>query len=163
VGSGAGFPGLPLKILYPDLELTLVESIGKKAGFLKAVTAALGLNDVLVQGERAELLGHMDAHRGRYDWAVARAVASLSVLAEYLLPFCRVGGRVIAMKGKRAAEEIDSALAAVEVLGGDQPALHPVQLPGADDTHYLVVINKVAETPLSYPRRPGLPAKHPLK
>ena len=106
IGSGAGFPGLPLKILYPDLRLTLVDSVAKKARFLGLVAAELGLREVTVIAKRAEVLGQDPIHREQYDWATARAVAELRVLAELLLPLCRVGGRVLAQKGGSAAEEL---------------------------------------------------------
>jgi 16S rRNA (guanine527-N7)-methyltransferase len=162
VGSGAGFPGLPLKILYPELALTLVESVSKKVHFLEEVVRELGLAGVSICDERAETLGQDPAHRERYDWATARAVAALRVLVEYTLPLCRVGGHVLAQKGESARDEAAAAAEALSVLGGGPPSFHPIALPGREITHYLVVIPKVAATPVQYPRRPGRPAKRPL-
>lgn len=162
VGAGAGFPGLPLKIAFPDLRLTLVESVGKKANFLTLVAAELELRDVTVLAERAEVVGQLPLHREQYDWAAARAVADLRVLLEYLLPLCRVGGSALAQKGTAAAQEVEMARAAIAILGGGTPVLHPVQLPQQEHLHYLVTIPKVKETPVSYPRRTGVPGKRPL-
>ena len=162
VGAGAGFPGLPLKILFPHMHLTLVESVTKKARFLETVIQELALTEVLVLDARAEVVGQDNACREAYDWAIARAVAPLNLLAEYLLPLCRVGGRVLAMKGERGPSEVEVALRAISTLGGGQPKLHPVRLPQRDELSYLIVIEKTAHTPSRYPRRPGMPAKRPL-
>lgn len=162
VGSGAGFPGLPLKILFDSLELTLIESVAKKARFLEAVVESLGLSGVQVLAERAEAIAHQPQHRQGYDWAVARAVASLPVLLEYLLPFCRLGGRALAQKGGGVAHEVKKAQNALKVLGGGPASLHPVVLPGVLDQGYLVVVEKIAPTPVDYPRSSGRPAKRPL-
>ena len=162
VGSGAGFPGFPLKILFPGMQLTLVESVAKKGRFLEVAAAELGLEDVSVIVERAEVLGQLPTERGRYDWAVARAVAPLNVLAEYLLPFCRPGGRMLAMKGDRAAEESKAADRAIEAMGGGEPVLHPIRLPGRPESRYVIVVEKVGPTPEQYPRRAGVPGKRPL-
>lgn len=162
VGTGAGFPGLPLKILYPRLRLTLVESVSKKTRFLEALVAELGMQDVTILDERAENVARQEAHRAQYDWAVARAVAELRVLVEYLLPLCRPGGRALAQKGERARAEAEEAADAIKKLGGAWPTFHSVSLPGRDVTHYLVVVEKVDRTPAKYPRRPGRPAKRPL-
>ena len=162
VGAGAGFPGLPLKILYPALSLTLVESVAKKARFLAAVTEDLGLAGVEIAAERVENLGHMAGHRGAYDWAVARAVAALPVLAEYLLPLCKIGGHMLAQKGPNAPAEIEGAAAAVALLGGGQPVLHETTIPGLPESRFLVVVEKVKATPDNYPRPPGTPAKRPI-
>lgn len=162
VGAGAGFPGLPLKILFPRLELTLVESMAKKARFLETVVAALGMTGAIVMVDRAENVGRMPDHRERYDWAVARAVAALPTLAEYLLPLCRVGGRMLAQKGPKATAEVEQAAWAIEALGGQLARVLDVQVPGLDETRSLVVAVKVALTPADYPRRPGVPGKSPL-
>ncbi|MDX1616744.1 MAG: 16S rRNA (guanine(527)-N(7))-methyltransferase RsmG [Candidatus Promineifilaceae bacterium] len=163
VGSGAGFPGLPLKILFPELALTLVESVAKKALFLETVIDELGLGRVMVLNERAETIGARSHQRERYDWAVARAVAHLSVLAEYLLPLVRVGGHLLAQKGPHVEEEIKVAKGAISKLGGGAVSVHTVQLPAREQTHTLIVAPKVAPTPPAYPRRPGRPAKRPLR
>lgn len=162
IGSGAGFPGLPLKIAFPHLQVTLVESVAKKTSFLQALVAELGLTQVQILAERAELLAHQPAHRARYDWAVARAVADMRVLAEYLLPFCRLGGFMLAQKGENAAVETAAAAHAIHLLGGGEAHLHPLALPGTTDLHYLVTVEKCAPTPETYPRRPGMAAKRPL-
>lgn len=162
VGTGPGFPGLPLKILYPDLQLTLVESVTKKTRFLKAVVEHLGLTGVRILDQRAETLGQQPEHRAQYDWATGRAVAALRVLVEYLLPFCKVGGHVLAQKGESALAEAEEAAPAIAKLGGGEPSFHSIQLPEREEIHYLVVIAKVTETPSAYPRRPGRPAKRPL-
>lgn len=158
VGTGPGFPGLPLKILYPELKLTLVESVGKKARFLKAVVESLALRDVDIQAQRAETLGQDPIFREQYDWVVARAVAALPVLAEYLLPLCRVGGNVLAQKGETAPQEVQTAQTAVSQLGGAIPQLTPSPI----QTGYFVLIQKVGPTPAKFPRRPGMPLKRPI-
>ncbi len=162
VGSGAGFPGIPLKILYPTLRLTLVESVGKKAAFCRHVVDALKLEDVEVVTARAEEVGQMPAHREGYDWAVARAVANLPVLAEYLLPLVRVGGAMLAQKGGSGPVEAHAADNALKLLGGRLRQLIPLTLPGVVEERYLVVVDKVSATPPQFPRKPGIPAKKPL-
>lgn len=162
IGTGAGFPGIPIKIMYPKLQLTLVESVGKKAEFCRHVVKILDLPGVEVIQERAEVLGQDPVYRERYDWAVARAVAILPVLAEYLLPLVRVGGSMLAMKGESGPAEAHRAEHALRVMGGHLRQLMPVTLPGVAEERYLVVIDKVAATPNSYPRKVGVPAKRPL-
>jgi 16S rRNA (guanine527-N7)-methyltransferase len=162
IGTGAGFPGIPIKILYPKMQLTLVESVGKKAEFCRHVVRILDLQGVDVVQERAESLGQHPSHREQYDWAVARAVAILPVLAEYLLPLVRVGGSMLAMKGESGPAEAHSAERALRVLGGHLRQLLPVTLPGVAEERYLVVIDKVAATPNGYPRKVGTPSKRPL-
>lgn len=161
VGAGAGFPGLPLKILRSEIRLTLVESVEKKAAFLRHIVAELGLERVEVLAARAEAVGRDPAQREQYDLATARAVADLRVLAEYCLPLCRVGGRFLAPKGAQIEHELQAALAAIEMLGGRLVAVEPVALPGVEP-RTLVVIAKDAPTPPAYPRGVGAPAKRPL-
>src|SRR4030042_3113909 len=144
IGTGAGFPGIPIKIIYPKMQLTLVESVGKKAEFCRHVVKILDLQGVEVVQERAETIGQNGSYREQYDWAVARAVAILPVLAEYLLPLVRVGGSMLAMKGESGPAEAHSAERALRVLGGHLRQLMPVTLPGAAVERYLVVIDKVA-------------------
>lgn len=162
VGTGAGFPGLVLKIACPGIQLTLVESVGKKADFCRHVVQTLGLDNVMVLTERAEVVGSLPAHREKYDWAVARAVAAMPILAEYLLPLVRVGGNMLAMKGESGPAEAHSAEHALLLLGGHLRQLVPVTLPGVVEERYLVVVNKTAATPPAYPRHVGIPSKKPL-
>jgi len=162
VGTGAGFPGLPLKILYPSIQLTLIESVGKKANFCRHMVEVLKLDATEVITARAEDLGQMPAHREAYDWAVARAVADLPTLAEYLLPLVQVDGAMLAQKGQSAPAEVHKAGNALKILGGAMRQLLPVTLPGVVEERYLVVVDKIAATPDGYPRKPGIPAKKPL-
>ena len=162
VGTGAGFPGIPLKILYPNLKLTLVESVGKKAMFCQHIVRVLGLEHVEVIQARAEDLGQEAGHREKYDWALARAVANMNVLSEYLIPLAKVGGTVLAQKGESGPAEAQSAEEAMRLLGGKLKQLIPVNLPGVADDRYLVLVEKVAATPPKFPRKPGIPMKQPL-
>jgi 16S rRNA (guanine527-N7)-methyltransferase len=162
IGSGAGFPGLPLKILFPELELTLVDSVAKKMRFLEHVVNELRLRRVTFVVDRAEAIGQDAAFREQYDWAAARAVAELRVLVEYLLPLCRVGGQALAQKGESAMTEVAAASPAIAALGGGEAQVSTVRLPGMSQVHHLVVIPKLRPTDGRYPRRPGIPAKRPL-
>jgi 16S rRNA (guanine527-N7)-methyltransferase len=162
VGTGAGFPGIALKILYPSMRLTLVESVEKKANFCRHVVKTLALENVEVLSARAEDVGQMSAHREKYDWAVARAVAAMPVLAEYLLPLVKLGGGILAQKGESGPAEAQAAEKALKMLGGRLRQLVKVELPGVADERYLVIVDKIAATPPGYPRRAGIPAQKPL-
>jgi len=162
VGSGAGFPGIPLKIVQPDLRLVLVESVEKKAVFCKHILQILDLNDAEVVVDRAEALGQNKLYREQFDCAVARAVAALPVLLEYLLPLVRVEGIVIAQKSASVEEEIAQAKNACAILGGREMQIEQVTIPGVDAPRNLVIIQKIKPTPAGYPRRVGTPAKKPL-
>lgn len=161
IGSGAGFPGIPLKLLVPSMRLTLVESVGKKAAFLQHIVHLLKLADVGVLQARAEQIGHEAHQREHYDIATVRAVGELRVLAEYALPLLRVGGRLLAPKGGDVAQEVDTAARALAVLGGRLLAVEPVRLPGVAP-RTLVLLEKIAATPPHYPRAVGVPARRPL-
>jgi 16S rRNA (guanine527-N7)-methyltransferase len=162
VGTGAGFPGLPLKIICPIINMTLIESVGKKTAFCQHIIQTINLQKVNILQERAETLASHPDMREKNDWAIARAVASLPVLVEYLLPLVRVGGFALAMKGESGPAEAQSAEQAIHILGGQIQQLIPVTLPSVEDERYLVVIEKTAATPERYPRRVGIPAKRPL-
>lgn len=162
IGTGAGFPGIPLRIFYPEMKLTLVDSVGKKADFCRLVCDTLNLKNVTVLKDRSEELGADKNTREKYDAATARAVAVLPVLCEYLLPLVKVGGVMLAQKGESAPEEVKTAAAAIQKLGGGEPELTEVTLPGVEGSRYLVKIPKIKATPAGYPRRTGLPLKKPI-
>ncbi len=159
VGSGAGFPGLPLKILRPELETTLLDSQKKRVGFLADTCAALGFPDVKCLHARAE---ESTGLRGKYDFALSRAVARLNLLCELCLPLVRVGGAFLAMKGPEPRSEIDEAARAVSILGGQLGKTFYYDVPGTDVRHSVVVVKKVAPTPEKYPRRFAKIQKQPL-
>jgi 16S rRNA (guanine527-N7)-methyltransferase len=163
VGTGAGLPGIALKILYPNMPLTLVESVGKKVDFCRHVVTVLGLEKVEVIQGRAEEVGQQPKHRERYDWAVARAVANLPILVEYLLPLVRVGGGMLAQKGESGPAEAQTAEKAARLLGGHIRQLITLNLPGVAEDRHLIVVDKKSATPPNYPRRVGVPSKTPLK
>ncbi len=162
VGTGAGFPGLPLKIARPELEVTLVDSVGKKCRFLEEVIGALGLSGAAVIADRAEEMGHQRGHRQHYDWATARALGRMPILLEYLLPLVKIGGTLVAQKGESAIEETTEAANAIRLLGGRLREVRLARLGDVAQAHHLVVIDKIAATPITYPRRAGLPVKKPL-
>lgn len=162
IGSGAGFPGVPLKVVCPTWGMVLVESVGKKAQFLRHLVSVLALEDVRVEHARAEELGRDPFHREQYDLVVARAVADLQVLAEYALPLLRRGGLLAAHKGSRAEQEVWEAEKALRVLGGNVVRVLSYELPGVVEPRRIVLVEKRSATPAPYPRRPGLPQKRPL-
>lgn len=162
VGAGAGFPGLPLRLVRPYIELTLLEATTKKTTFLEHLVTRLNLGNVRILNTRAEDAGQSAPSREGFDVVLARAVAQMPTLSEYMLPLCKVGGRCIALKGETAAAEVQQADNALRILGGHLEKVIPVELPQVPETHNLVVIQKVAATPPQYPRRPGMPTKRPL-
>jgi 16S rRNA (guanine527-N7)-methyltransferase len=162
VGTGAGFPGIPLKIYFPQLQLTLLDSLQKRTEFLKKVVTELEMFDVEILHGRAEDYGRNDLYRELFDLALSRAVAELRVLNEFCLPFVKVGGHFIAMKGPKIAEERDAAVRATEVLGGKEDAVYQIELPYTQTKHFLYVVKKITHTPEIYPRRAGIPGKRPL-
>ncbi|MFQ5578170.1 MAG: 16S rRNA (guanine(527)-N(7))-methyltransferase RsmG [Anaerolineae bacterium] len=162
VGSGPGLPGLALKIARPHIQLTLVEATGKKVAFLQQVLSLLALNDITVLHSRAETAGRDPAHRAQYQLAVARAVAPLRVLAEYMLPLLQVRGLMLAQKGTDPSVEVAAAANALGILGGRHRQTLPVSVPNLNAARHLVLIEKTRPTPRAYPRKPGLPAKKPI-
>lgn len=162
VGTGAGFPGLPVKIMRPALQMTLLEASHKKIAFLEHLIATLRLENVELVGARAEDVGQDARYRERYDLVLARAVAELSELVEYCLPLCRVGGYVVAQKGADIEVELRKAENAIHLLGGRLREVKRLQMPGLRDARSLVLVDKVESTPVKYPRRAGMPKKRPL-
>lgn len=163
VGTGAGFPGLPLKIFQPEMKLTLLDSLNKRVKFLQCVADALQLSDTEVIHARAEEGARQKKYREAYDIAVSRAVARLPVLCEYCLPYVKQGGWFIALKGMQYQEESEEAVRAIEVLGGKIEKTLPVKLPGLADQRAVIYIKKVKKTPAAYPRKAGTPEKNPLQ
>jgi len=161
VGSGAGFPGLPLAIARPDLRVLLLDSLQKRVNFLADVAAALGLDNLSAVHERAEIAAHQPGLRGQFDYTVARAVAPLPVLCELCLPFVREGGFFLPQKGGSTADELEKAAAAIETLGGQIAGTRPVALPMAGQ-HTITIIKKIRQTPPEYPRKPAKITKMPL-
>ena len=164
LGAGAGFPGVPLKIAFPGIRLTLVESVGKKTAFLRDLVEKLGLAEVDVLTTRAEELARVEGYRGQFDVALARGVGALPVLIEYALPLCKGHGKLLAWKGKDGPAEAEASANALAVLGGKIAGLHSVNAvsPPLPPDRWLVCVEKVRRTPGRYPRRVGVPAKQPL-
>lgn len=162
IGSGAGFPGLPLKIVYPHLEITLLDSLNKRCVFLEEVAQELALDKVTVIHDRAEMLARHKEYREKFDIATARAVASLSIITEYCLPFVKVGGYFIAPKGKDGEIELGRAKNAILLVGGEVEKINLYELPDDIGQRYNILIKKVSITLPKYPRRAGLPEKKPL-
>ena len=162
LGTGAGFPGMPLKIMFPDLKITLADSLNKRILFLDEVITELGLTDIQTVHARAEDLAHDPKYREQYDYCVSRAVANLSSLSEYCLPFVRIGGSFISYKSGEIEEELSAAKKAIFLLGGQFEQVIPFQLEGTDLSRSFVVIKKEKKTAKTYPRKSGMPTKKPL-
>lgn len=161
LGTGAGFPGIPLKIAFPELEITLMDSLNKRILFLDEVIAKLGLTGVSTVHARAEELARKEEYREKFDLCVSRAVANLSTLEEYCLPFVKIGGKFISYKSGEIEEEIDNSKKACYLLGGELNQVHKFEL--EDNKRSFIIVNKVKKTPKTYPRKAGTPSKQPLK
>ena len=162
VGAGAGFPSIPLKICFPHLKVTIVDSLNKRITFLNTLAVALELTDVAFYHDRAEIFGKNEKFRHQFDVVMARAVAKTSVLSEFCLPLVRTNGTFIAMKGANVDEELKEAHDAIEILGGEVESVETFSLPADSGVRNIVFINKKRKTPKKYPRKPGVPAKNPL-
>lgn len=163
IGTGAGFPGMVLKIFYPDIQFTLLDSLNKRVGFLKEVADELSLNKIDAVHGRAEDYARQPNHREKYDLCVSRAVANLSTLAEYSLPFVKKGGYFVAYKAEDCLDEVKAAEKAISMLGGKIENTVMYKIPNSDITRAFVIIKKVNSISGKYPRKAGLPAKEPLK
>ena len=163
IGTGAGFPGIPLAIMNKYNEITLMDSLNKRIVFLNDVIDKLKLNNVKAIHSRAEELARNKNHREKYDVAVSRAVANLSTLVEYMLPFVRIGGKCICMKGPNIEEELKNAKKAIKELGGEVIKIENFKLPESDNERNIVIIKKIRETSSKYPRKSGTPSKEPIK
>ena len=163
VGTGAGFPGIPLSIMNPTLKITLVDSLNKRLIFLQEVINELDLKNVELVHARAEEFGRNKKYREKFDIATSRAVANLATLSEYLLPLVKINGKVISMKAGNASQEIEGAKKAIKTLGGNINNIEEFNLPQSDIGRTIIIIDKIKETPGKYPRKPGTPSKEPIK
>lgn len=161
VGTGAGFPGLVLKVARPEISLTLLDSLNKRINFLKEVSNALELEGVEFVHARAED-GARGALRGSFDTVVSRAVANMTALSELCIPYLKVGGRFLALKGPLANEELEKSKRAIHILGGEVEKVAEVKIPYSELSHKIIIVKKVRQTPLQYPRKAGIPTKNPL-
>lgn len=162
LGTGAGFPGIPLKLLNKELNITLVDSLNKRINFLNEVIDRLNLKNINTVHSRAEDLSRNKKYRENFDIILSRAVANMSVLLEYTLPFLKVGGKCIAMKGPNIEEELNNSKKALKVLGGEIEKIENIKLPNSDIERNIVIIKKIKETPKQYPRKAGKPSKEPI-
>ncbi|GAA3015472.1 16S rRNA (guanine(527)-N(7))-methyltransferase RsmG [Tetragenococcus solitarius] len=163
IGSGAGFPSIPLKIIFPELKVTIVDSLNKRINFLRTLVSELELNEVFLFHDRAETFGQAPTYRASYDYVVARAVARLNVLSELCLPLVKKNGYFYALKAAKSQEELAEAKGAIAILGGKFIEDKQIYLPNTEDERHVLVIAKKKETPKKYPRNPGLPNKKPIK
>lgn len=162
VGTGAGFPGIPLKIVKDNIEVTLLDSLNKRVNFLNEVIETLNLEKIIAIHGRAEEMGTNKYYREKYDIAISRAVAQMNVLVEYLLPFVKVGGRCICMKGSNIQEELENSKKAIKALGGEIETVEELTLPNSDIKRNIIIIKKIASTNSKYPRKAGTPTKSPI-
>jgi len=162
VGTGAGFPGIPLKIARSSVNITLLDALNKRLIFLNEVIDKNSLKDIQTIHFRAEEVGKNKKFREKFDVTTSRAVAALNILAEYMLPLVKVGGRCICMKGSNLVEEIENSKNAIQILGGEIEKVEEFKLPNSDMNRTIVIIKKIKETPAKYPRKAGTPSKEPL-
>ena len=162
VGTGAGFPGIPLKIYRPDIKVTLVDSLNKRINFLNEVISSLKLNNIFTVHSRIEDFGKNNKYRQNFDYVTARAVANLSVLSEYLIPVAKIDGKCICMKGSNIEEEINNSKNAIDILGGKIEKVDEFYLADSDIYRNIILIKKIKNTPSKYPRKAGVPVKEPL-
>lgn len=163
IGTGAGFPGIPIKIMNDTLKITLVDSLNKRVNFLNEVIKLLNLKQINAIHSRAEDLGRIEEYREKFDIVTSRAVANLSTLLEYLMPFVKVGGKCICMKGSNIEEELKNAKKAIKELGGEVEKIDNFMLPNSDIERNIIIIKKVKNIDNKYPRNAGIPAKNPIK
>ena len=163
VGTGAGFPGIPVKIIKNDIKITFLDSLNKRINYLKEVVQKLELDDTVLIHGRAEETGNNKSHRESYDVVLSRAVASMNILCEYCLPFVKVGGVFLCQKGPNIEEELKEAEKAINVLGGKLTEIKKYKLPFSDIIHNVIIIKKEVHTPTKYPRKPGKPSVNPIK
>ena len=162
VGTGAGFPGIPIKIVRDDINVTLLDALNKRLIFLNEIINANDLNGIKTIHFRAEEAGKSKEYREKFNIATSRAVAQLNILAEYLLPFVKVGGKCICMKGNNIKEEVEASKKAIEILGGEIETIDEFYLPNSDIGRSIIIIRKLKNTPPKYPRKPGTPSKEPI-
>lgn len=162
VGTGAGFPGVPLKIIHPNVQITLMDALNKRIKFLDEVCTNLRFQDFQCIHSRAEELAVLEQHREQYDVVTSRAVARLNILLEYMLPFAKLGGNCICMKGSEINEELEEAKNAIYLLGGELEKVEKITLPDSDLSRNNIIIKKVKNTPVKYPRKAGMPTKQPI-
>lgn len=162
VGTGAGFPGIPLKIIRKDIQITLLDSLNKRVQFLNEIIKQLELKEVETIHGRVEEFGKNKKYREKFDYATSRAVANLTTLSEYLLPLVKIEGKCICMKGSTVKEEIDQSQKAIAILGGKIEEIEAFQLPKSDIDRHIVLLRKIKQTPAKYPRKPGTPSKEPI-
>ena len=162
IGTGAGFPGIPIKILKPENEMLLVDSLNKRIKFLEMVIQEDKLKNIKVLHGRAEEIGHNKAYRGNFDVITSRAVAKLNILLEYMLPLLKLGGKCICLKGPNIEEELEEARNAIKILGGQIDKIEQMELPYSDNRRNIIIIKAVKQSPNKYPRKPGTPTTSPL-
>lgn len=162
VGTGAGFPGIPLKIIRKDIKITLLDSLNKRVQFLNEIIKQLKLEEIETVHGRVEEFGKNKKYREKFDYATSRAVANLTTLSEYLLPLVKIEGKCICMKGSTVKEEIDQSQKAIAILGGKIEEIEAFQLPESDIDRHIILLRKIKQTPAKYPRKPGTPSKEPI-